>query len=106
MTTKSRFKILIGRFEDYSGNRTPEYREVSFEELCEAKGIKSLSKRTDQFNYRARTDRPKLFKGGTSSQLVRGNKIIPKSPTLEELVAKNDIQGYVSAFRAINHITN
>ena len=104
MTIKSRFKILIGRSEDYQGNVTLEYREVDFEELCKVKGIKSLSKRTDQFNYRARTDRPKIFKGSYATQLVSG-KILHKSATLEELAASNNINAYVNAWRSMNHLT-
>ena len=103
MTIKSKFKILVGRFENYYGKVTEEYKVVSFEELCEIKGIKSLRKQTDTFSYRARTDRPKVFGGSHGSQLENG-KIKPKTKTLEEYVADNNIVAYVSAWRSLNHL--
>ena len=104
MTIKSKFKILVGRFEDYYGRVTEEYKEVGFEELCEIKGIKTLRKQTDTFSYRARTDRPKIFSGAYATQLVSG-KFLHKSATLEELAAFNNIAAYVSAWRSMNHLT-
>lgn len=103
MTIKSKFKILVGRFEDYYGKVTEEYKDVNFEELCEIKGIKSLRKQTDTFSYRARTDRPKVFGGSYGSQLENG-KIKPKTKTLEEYVADNNIVAYVSTWLTINHL--
>lgn len=76
--------------------------EVTFEELCKAKGIKTLRKQSDTFSYRARTDRPKVFKGWDSS-LKPKHGITLKS--LEAYVEENNIQAYVKAWRSINHLT-
>ena len=104
MTIKSKFKILVGRFEDYYGKITEEYKEVTFEELCKIKGIKTLRKQTDTFSYRARTDRPKTFSGAYATQLVNG-KLLLKSATLEELAISNNISAYVNAWRSMNNLT-
>lgn len=105
MTIKSRYKVVTGRFEDYHGNVTTVYKEVDFDDLCQIKGIKCLGRSASQERAaRSRLISTHIFNGGRATQW-EGNKKIEKIEPLEALAASNNIAAYVTAWRAINHLT-
>ena len=101
----STFKILTSVTENYHGVQTKHFKTVTFDELCAFKGIKALGRSAAQERAaRARLGSIHTFRGGRAMQWA-GNLKIAKIEPLEDLAASNDIAGYVTAWRAINHLT-
>lgn len=104
---KARFKVVVNKAEAISRNLDFEFKETSdFNEVLAVLGRKTFRRTPDQERAaRARIDRDKIFTGARSAQLINGS-IQPKTDSLEALAARNDIQGYVNTWRALNHLTN
>lgn len=77
--------------------------EVTFDQLLEIKGIKRLGRTAAAARAaRAKLVSARVFKGVTPTWAGIGKStVVP----LEELAAANDIDGYVKAWRAVNHLT-
>jgi len=75
---------------------TNSFKKVTFDEACKAKGI------TGKFNSatKERASRARL----TSTHVFKGESPL-SFDKLEDLAARDDITGYVKAWRAINHLT-